>query len=88
MVVWKCSGCTTAPSSPTLHLTLTSWQILTLLYGGGFYLFNPAHEGIKPGQGEYELAVLNRMYRYFGPFPDSFQEIADENASAVVDFTV
>lgn len=25
------------------------------------------------------------MYRYFGPFPDSFQEIADENASAVVE---
>lgn len=55
------------------------------MYGADFHLFNPANEGIKSDSGEYELAVLDRMYRYFGPFPESFADIADENASAVID---
>lgn len=67
-------------------LALIPHQILSLLYGGGFHLFNPANEGIKSDCDEYELAVLNRMHRYFGPFPDSFQQIADENASTIVEF--
>ncbi|KAJ9155684.1 Serine/threonine protein kinase [Pleurostoma richardsiae] len=58
--------------------------VLSLLYGGDFHLFNPANEGIEPGDGAYELAVLARMHRYFGPFPDSFEEIADDNASGVI----
>ncbi|KAJ0141653.1 CTD kinase subunit alpha [Colletotrichum tanaceti] len=60
--------------------------ILTLLYGAGFHLFNPANEGYKPEDELYELVVLSRMYRYFGPFPESFQEIADDNAAGIVDF--
>ena len=33
------------------------------------------------------MAVLSRMHRYFGTFPDSFiQEVANENASAIVEF--
>jgi serine/threonine protein kinase len=63
-----------------------SWQVLTLLYGGDYHLFNPANEGINSDREEYQLAVVNRMHRFFGPFPDSFQEIADENASTVVEF--
>ncbi len=89
MVLWKCCGCIAPPFGPTTALfvlELTSCQVLTLLYGGGFHLFNPAHEGIKADHDEYELAVLNRMYRYFDPFPDSSREMADENASAVVEF--
>ncbi|KAK4445342.1 Serine/threonine protein kinase [Podospora aff. communis PSN243] len=70
----------------TIQLGDCGGVVLALLYGGGFHLFNTAHEGIKPDQDEYELAVLNRMHRYFGPFPDGFQETADENASAVVEF--
>ncbi|GJC94486.1 serine/threonine protein kinase [Colletotrichum higginsianum] len=34
----------------------------------------------------FELVVLSRMHRYFGPFPESFQEIADDNAAGIVDF--
>ncbi|KAK2051138.1 serine/threonine protein kinase [Colletotrichum caudatum] len=60
--------------------------ILTLLYGRGFHLFNPANEGCKPEDEHYELVVLSRMYRYFGPFPDSFQEIANDNAAGIIDF--
>lgn len=61
-------------------------EILTLLYGGGFHLFNPANEGHKPEDGHYELVALSRMHRYFGPFPDSIQEIADDNAVGIIDF--
>ncbi|KAK0625419.1 hypothetical protein B0T17DRAFT_640230 [Bombardia bombarda] len=61
--------------------------ILSLLYGGGFHLFNPANEGIKSDHDEYELVVLHRMYRYFGPFPPTWQEIADDNAMTASDYT-
>ncbi|KAK1948666.1 serine/threonine protein kinase [Colletotrichum sublineola] len=60
--------------------------ILTLLYGGGYHLFNPANEGFKPEDEHYELVVLSRMHRYFGPFPDSFQGIADDNAAGIIGF--
>ncbi|KAI1881863.1 hypothetical protein JX265_000689 [Neoarthrinium moseri] len=60
--------------------------VLSLLYGGGFHLFNPANEGIKTDNDEYELTVLHRMYRYFGPFPQSYQDIADDNAAAVINY--
>ncbi|KAK1585978.1 serine/threonine protein kinase [Colletotrichum navitas] len=32
--------------------------ILTLLYGGGFHLFNPANEGYKPEDEHYELVEI------------------------------
>lgn len=35
---------------------------------------------------DYELTVLHRMYRYFGPFPASYQDIVDENAMAVINY--
>ncbi|KAK2027319.1 serine/threonine protein kinase [Colletotrichum zoysiae] len=60
--------------------------ILSLLYGGGFHLFNPANEGCNPEDEHCELVVLSRMYRCFGPFPDSFQEIAGDNAAGIIDF--
>nr|POF17501.1 serine/threonine-protein kinase pak mbt [Quercus suber] len=58
--------------------------ILSLLYGGGFHLFNPANEKIKTDNDEYELTVLYRMHRYFGPFPTTFQEITDDNAATII----
>lgn len=60
-------------------------QILALVYGGNFFVFNPAHAGIKPDHPHYELEVLKRMYRSFGPFPESYQEIADDNAKLAIE---
>jgi len=79
LVVWECGK--TRPRLLLLRVTNhTLFQIICLLYGGDFYLFDPGNEGIKHDHEEYELHALRRMYRFFGPYPPSFHEIADDNA--------
>jgi hypothetical protein len=62
MVLRKRCGCisplTFGPATALFCAsTHMSRQVLTLLYGGGFHLVNPANEGIKSDREEYELAV-------------------------------
>lgn len=52
-------------------------QILSLLYGGDYHLFNPAIEGLTPDDDDYFFTVLKRMYKFFGPFPPNFCDNAD-----------
>lgn len=52
-------------------------QILSLLYGGDYHLFNPAIEGLTPDEEEYFLTVLKRMYKFFGPFPVDYSDNPD-----------
>ncbi|KAL1856327.1 hypothetical protein Daus18300_010812 [Diaporthe australafricana] len=52
-------------------------QILSLLYGGDYHLFNPAIEGLKPDDDDYFFTVLKRMYKFFGPFPSSYSDKPD-----------
>ncbi|KAK3306268.1 kinase-like domain-containing protein [Chaetomium strumarium] len=52
--------------------------ILSLLYGGNYHLFNPAIDKVRPEDDLYELTVLKRMYKFFGPFPESYKDFNDE----------
>lgn len=52
-------------------------QILSLLYGGDYHLFNPAIEGLTPDDDDYSFTVLKRMYKFFGPFPPNLCDNAD-----------
>ncbi|WQF80659.1 Putative serine/threonine-protein kinase, active [Colletotrichum destructivum] len=64
--------------SPEVQLGLP-WGTITDIWSFG-------NAGYKPEDELYELVVLSRMHRYFGPFPKPFQEIADDNAAGIVDF--
>ncbi|KLU81012.1 hypothetical protein MAPG_00107 [Magnaporthiopsis poae ATCC 64411] len=58
----------------------------TLVLGGGCHIFNPKAEGVKPDDGAYELTVVKRMYKPFGPFPESYGDSNDPTMSTIVDF--
>ncbi|KAL2259055.1 hypothetical protein VTK26DRAFT_7393 [Humicola hyalothermophila] len=60
--------------------------ILSLLYGGDYHLSNPGIEGFKPDDNEYEFMVLKRMYKSFGPFPQSYDDFQDRETIAIVNY--
>ncbi|KAL2195253.1 kinase-like domain-containing protein [Corynascus similis CBS 632.67] len=60
--------------------------ILSLLYGGDYHLFNPGIEGFKPDDNEYELTVLKRMYKFFEPFPQSYDDFHDRETITIVNY--
>ncbi|KAK2746779.1 hypothetical protein FQN55_005506 [Onygenales sp. PD_40] len=77
--------------SPEAHLQMR-WDISTdiwsfgvmlisLLYGEGFHIFKP---DAPVNHDEYDLKILIKHHRCFGPFPISFREIADEERVEVL----
>ncbi|KAL2130813.1 hypothetical protein VTI74DRAFT_5924 [Chaetomium olivicolor] len=60
--------------------------MLSLLFGGGYHLFNPKVEGVDPGDDAYEFTVLKRIYKFFGPYPQSYSDFNDRGTMAIIDF--
>jgi hypothetical protein len=58
-------------------------QLISLIYGGNFSLFRP--RTVPYGHEEYGLEILKRQFRYFGPFPAKYEEIANvETVTAIL----
>ena len=57
-------------------------QLISLIYGGNFNLFRP--RTVPYGHEEYDLEVLKRQFRYFGPFPPKYDEIASQETVAAI----
>lgn len=49
--------------------------MISLLYGGGFYIFKP---DVPADHEDYDIGILTRHHQCFGPFPLTYGEIADE----------
>jgi len=58
-------------------------QVLSLLYGGDYHLFNPRIDGVKSDDEGYEVIVLRRMYKFFGPFPESYGDFDTDTITIV-----
>ncbi|OJD13104.1 STE/STE20 protein kinase [Blastomyces percursus] len=57
--------------------------LISLIYGGNFNLFRP--RTVSYGHEEYGLEVLKQQFRYFGPFPAKYEEIASpETVTAIL----
>lgn len=54
--------------------------MINLLYGGDFFIFRP---DVPVDHEEYDLKILMRHHQCFGPFPFSYEEIADEETIAL-----
>ncbi|KJX93686.1 serine/threonine protein kinase [Zymoseptoria brevis] len=70
--------------SPEAHLQMpwgTPTDLISLLYGGGFHIFSP---GVPVEDDAYDLKILMRHHQCFGPFPISYEEIADEGRLGVL----
>lgn len=56
-------------------------QLISLLYGTGFHIFKP---DVPPDHDEYDIKILMKHHRCFGPFPESYEEIADQQRLGVL----
>jgi serine/threonine protein kinase len=54
---------------------LTLHQLITLLYGGNFFIFKP---DVPADHDDYELKILQRQCEFFGPFPLTYREICPQ----------
>jgi hypothetical protein len=59
-------------------------KVLSLLYGGNYHLFKPGIDGRKLEDEDYELTVLERIYKFFGPYPQSYDDFGDSNAITII----
>lgn len=59
----------------------TPTQLLALIYGDGFFMFEP---DVPPDHEGYEMKILMRQAQFFGPFPESYEEIADDNVLSIL----
>jgi len=50
-------------------------QLIRLIDGGNFNLIRPSRT-VPCGHEEYGLEALKQQFRYFGPFPARYEEIA------------
>ncbi|KAL4820711.1 kinase-like domain-containing protein [Aspergillus spinulosporus] len=56
-------------------------QLISLLYGAGFHIFKP---DVPPDHDEYDVKILLNHHRCFGPFPETYEQIADQQRFAVL----
>lgn len=52
-------------------------QLIALIYGGDFHIQAPP--GTPYSSEEYDLKVLERQFKLFGPFPAKYQELVHNN---------
>lgn len=50
--------------------------MISLIYGGNFFLFSP--RGVPFGHEEYDLEIIKRQFKFFGPFPPKIHEVVSE----------
>ena len=55
--------------------------MISLLYGGNFHIFKP---GVSADHEDYDIGILTRHHQCFGPFPFTYQDIADETRLEVL----
>lgn len=51
------------------------------MYGDGFHIFKP---DVSVDNDEYDIKILIRHHRCFGPFAESYEQIADQERLAVL----
>ncbi|KAJ0417874.1 serine/threonine protein kinase [Aspergillus carlsbadensis] len=54
---------------------------MSLLYGEGFHIFKP---NVPADHDEYDLKILVRHHQVFGPFPPSYDDIANQDQRAAI----
>ncbi|KAB8067212.1 kinase-like protein [Aspergillus leporis] len=56
-------------------------MLISMMYGEGFHIFKP---NVPADDDEYEVKILMKHHRCFGPFPASYEEIADQDRIAAL----
>jgi serine/threonine protein kinase len=48
---------------------------MSMIWGDNFFIFKPK---VPRGQDDYELKILAKYHIYFGPYPPSYADLADQ----------
>ncbi|KNG83245.1 hypothetical protein ANOM_009053 [Aspergillus nomiae NRRL 13137] len=56
-------------------------KVISMIWGDNFCIFKP---NVPRGHDEYEIKILANYHIYFGPFPPSYGERADEETLAIL----
>lgn len=56
-------------------------QLITLIWGENWFIFKP---DVPVDHEEFELRILMKQHQFFGPFPLSYKEIADDETLAIL----
>jgi hypothetical protein len=57
-------------------------KLISLIYGGDFNIFRP--KNARNGDENYNVEVVKSQFRYFGPFPAKYEEIASEETVTTI----
>ena len=60
-------------------------QLLALIYGDNWFIFKP---DVPADHDEYELRILMRQHQFFGPFPVSYGEIANDDVLTILQYVM
>jgi serine/threonine protein kinase len=60
-------------------------QLIALIYGDNWFIFKP---DVPADHEEYELRILMRQHQFFGPFPESYGEIANSDVLTILDYVM
>lgn len=56
-------------------------KVISMIWGDNFFIFKP---NVPRGHDEYELEILAKYHIYFGPFPPSYADLADQETLGVL----
>ncbi|KKZ60399.1 hypothetical protein EMCG_00685 [[Emmonsia] crescens] len=56
-------------------------MVISMIWGDNFFIFKPT---VPRGHDEYELQILAKYHIYFGPYPPSYVDLADQETLGVL----
>ncbi|KAH6724013.1 putative serine/threonine protein kinase [Leptodontidium sp. MPI-SDFR-AT-0119] len=60
-------------------------MLITLIWGENWFIFKP---DVPADHEEYELRILMKQHQFFGPFPLSYKEIADNETLGILTYVM
>lgn len=61
----------------------SSLQLISLIYGEGFHIFKP---DVPVDHEDYDIKILYKHHRCFGPFPESYEQITNQDKLGVLTY--
>jgi serine/threonine protein kinase len=67
----------------SFSLTLINFliQVISMIWGDNFFIFKPK---VPRGHDDYEVEILTKYHIYFGPYPPSYADLADQETLGVL----
>ncbi|RAL06114.1 serine/threonine protein kinase [Aspergillus ibericus CBS 121593] len=64
-----------------VHLLIYISKLISLIWGDNFFIFKP---DVPRSSEDYELKILIKYHIFFGPYPSSYSDLADEETLEIL----